>query len=92
LARPPKRFLIVALAIAVVLGVAFGSVATYAALQHNPQEVFRDTESGRIHFDAVAPVFLLNAFVVSLATFVVATAIYSVVALAFRMIGRVAGK
>jgi hypothetical protein len=65
-----------------------GSAATYAAFHHNPQEEFFDIETGRIHLDTAAPVFLSWLAVASLATFFVEIAIYGVAALLVRAIGR----
>jgi hypothetical protein len=75
----PKKFLVVAAAIAALAGILVGAAATYAALQHNPQQEFLDLETGNIHLDAIAPVFA------SLTTFFLEIAGYYLVFLVVRV-------
>lgn len=54
-----------------LIGVAFASLAAYAALEHNPQGEFRNLETGVLQWDSLTPLFLTWAIAIAVVAFTV---------------------
>jgi phosphate/sulfate permease len=71
-----RRNLRYAIAVSLTLGAIVGSGMVWIALQHNPQEIYLDMESGAIHYRQVLPVFFSWFVAVFVAVAVVELAVY----------------